>query len=182
LEARFLGRDPNDDGPALQELRARLTALRALPPLRPQQAAAPDAPSAAVLAGVAVLNGEPVTAAPSRAAQVAAIDQATAVLGDAHREQMQVCAAILDELTVKYARQLLPAWNGLVLSMYRDAQALSRSTTRFREFRAAVMQKNIRTELLRAPNVALPLTLGAEEDWQSEISGWRRTLESWGLL
>jgi hypothetical protein len=44
------------------------------------------------------------------------------------------------------------------------------------------MQKNIRTELLRAPNVMSPLQLGAEADANSEITFWRRTLEDWKIL
>ena len=70
----------------------------------------------------------------------------------------------------------------MVLEMYRDAQQLSRTTTKFRTFRAHLMEKGIRTATLRSVNVISPLQLGAEEDWQSEISHWRRTLESWGLL
>jgi hypothetical protein len=182
LEQHFAGREAKNDDATGEQLRAKLTTLRALPPLRPQQATAPDAPSAAIRAGLAVLAGEPVTTVPSRAAQIALIDRQLTVLSDAIREQTEVCAAILSELTVKYAGQLLPAWNALALEMYRDAVALSRSTTRFRAFRAAIMEKNIRTEILRVPNVTSPLTLGNEADYNSEITHWRRTLEAWGLL
>ena len=175
LEIHFADRPRDKDGYTDQELRTRLDALRALPPLEPTPAASPASPSPAIARGLAVLAGEKVAVAPSFAARIAECERQQAALSPAIAEQTHVCSAILGELTVRYAKQLLPTWNSLVVQMYRDAQALSRSTTRFREFRAAVMQKNIRTELLRNVNVVSPLQLGAEADWDSEISRWRRT-------
>ncbi len=182
LEAHFAGRSAEKDDYTNGQLRIRLSALRAEPPLKPELTAAPAAPSPAITRGLAVLAGETITPAPSYAAQVADLDRQLAILDPAIREQTEVCSALLGDLSVEYARRLLPAWNAKVLAVFRAAQELSRATTQFREYRAAVMARNIKTELLRAPNVVSPLQLGSETDWNSEISHWRRTLESWNVL
>ena len=88
----------------------------------------------------------------------------------------------LAEAAAEYGRELLPVWNAAVLEMYRAAQELSRSTTRFRELRAKCIMSGIRTEILKSPNVSAPLVLGDETDQQSQISFWRRTLEAWKIL
>jgi hypothetical protein len=182
LEARFAGRSARDDGPALRELRARLAALRALPPLKPMQAAAPAATSPAIAAGIALLQGQPVAPAPSYAAQITAIDAQLSVLSSAIRDQSEVCDGLLREQIEVCAKQVLPRWNSMVIEMYRDAQQLSRSTTRFRAFRAQIVARGICTETLKSPNVVSPLQLGAEDDFRSEISRWREILAAWGLL
>jgi hypothetical protein len=160
-------------------LREKLAGLRALPPLQPTPTAAPSASSKAIADAIAVLEGQKVE--PS-APQAVEVERQLAALRPGINEQTEVCEAILAELTVKYAKQLLPARNERVLAMFRAAQELSRARQRFREFRAAIVQKNIRTGLLRNVNVASPLQLGSEADWNSEISHWRRTLEEWHLL
>ena len=179
FQARPVGKQ---DSYSDQELRERLAALRALPPLAPTPAASPASPSPGIARAIGMLAGEKVDVAPSIGAQLAECDRQLEVLSPAIAEQMEICQSILGEITARVAKQLLPAWNALVLQMFRDAQALSRSTQRFREYRAAVMSRNIRTELLRNVNVASPLQLGSETDANSEITFWRRTLEDWGVL
>jgi hypothetical protein len=182
LEVHFVGRSTDKDSSNDAQLRLKLKALRAEPPLKPMQPDAPAAPSTAIAAGIKVLQGEPVTRAPGYTAQISDIDGQLAVLGAALREQTEICDELLGRQIEICAMQVLPRWNSMVLEMYRDAQTLSRTTSKFRTFRAHVMEKGIRTETLRNVNVISPLQLGAEEDWQSEISHWRRTLEAWGLL
>jgi hypothetical protein len=165
-----------------QPLRARLAALSALPPLEPTPVASPASPSPAIARGLAVLAGEKVDVAPSIGARIAECDRQLEVLSPAISAQTEICQSILGEITVRFAKQLLPAWNALVLQMFRDAQALSQSTQRFREYRASVMARGIHTDRLRNVNVASPLQLGAETDPNSEITFWRRTLEDWGVL
>jgi hypothetical protein len=182
LERYFAGREVERDTETDKMLRSRLAEMRRLPPLKPTQASAPAAPSDTIARGLAILAGEAVTPAPGFAAQIEQIDRQLAALGPAITDQTQIVATILGELTIKLAHQLLPSWNALVVQMYRDAQALSRSTSRFREYRARLIERNIRTEILRAPNVLSPLQLGAEIDPNSEITFWRRTLEDWKIL
>ena len=86
------------------------------------------------------------------------------------------------DLAAEYGRELLPRWNAMALEMFRAYQEAARITTRFRAFRAEVMQAGIRTEILKSPNVSAPLQLGSEDDAYSQITSWRKILESWGLL
>jgi hypothetical protein len=106
------------------------------------------------------------------------------VLDEAVRAQLEVVETIREEVSARYAKQLKPEWDRHVLAMYRSAQTLSASTTRFRQFRYEIIQAGIvgNSQVLRAPNVRAPLQLGAESDFGSEISSWRRLLEQWGLL
>jgi hypothetical protein len=181
-EQHFQARLGREDSYSDQPLRAQLAALRALPPLEPTPVASPASPSPAIARGLAVLAGEKVDVAPSIAARIAECDRQLEVLSPAISAQTEICQSILGEITVRFAKQLLPAWNALVLQMFRDAQALSQSTQRFREFRAAIMARGIHTDRLRNVNVASPLQLGSETDANSEITFWRRTLEDWGVL
>lgn len=184
LEGHFQNRPARDNSPADQGLLAQLIALRSLPPLSPTPTPAPASASPAILAGLAVLAGEPVVPKPGLQEQVQLVDRQLAVLSDACRAQQEIVDAIRDEVSARYAKQIKPRWDAIVLSMYRDAQQLARSTAEFRDLRAKIVRAGItgNSVVLRAPNVRTPLVLGSETDWGSEISTWRRLLESWGLL
>jgi hypothetical protein len=178
----FAGRLPSDDSEADKPLRARLRELERDPPLQPTPARALPTASAAISRGLQILAGEKVEVAPTIAGQIVEIDRQLSALGAAISEQKEIVNAIAADLAVEYGKELLPTWNDAVLAMYRAAQELSRSTTRFRELRGACIANGIRTEILRSPNVSAPLVLGDETDPQSQISFWRRTLEDWRVL
>ena len=181
-EAHFAGRSPADDGDQDRPLRAKLRELQSDPPLHPIPTRELPTASPAIQRGLAILQGEKIEPAPTIGEQITEIDQQLVALGSAISEQREDVDGQLANLAAEYGREVLPAWNAAVLEMYRAAQELSRSTTRFRELRARCIVSGIRTELLRSPNVSAPLVLGDETDPQSQISFWRRTLEGWNVL
>jgi hypothetical protein len=169
------------------QLRLRLAQLQALPPLA--SVAAPIAAAGtvpkAVAAGVAIMSGAAVTPAPpDHATQMQALDRQADVIGAAIQAQTEIVDAIAQELTVRYATQIKPAWDALQLEMYRSAQELARATARVQAMRFAINNAGIRScsTVLSMPNVRSPLMLGAESEYGSEISTWRRTLEKLGIL
>ena len=126
--------------------------------------------------------GEKIEPSPTIAGQIAEIDRQLAGLGPAIAEQTVEVDRIAGDLAAEYGKELLPAWNAKALAMFRAFQEASRATTDFREFRARIINAGIRTEVLRSPNVSAPLILGDESDNTSQITFWRKTLESWGIL
>jgi hypothetical protein len=181
-QAHFAGRLPSDDSEQDKPLRAKLRELQADPPLQPTPPRALPTASLAIQRGLAILQGEKIEPAPTIGEQITEIDGQLTELGRAITEQSQIVNEKLAEVAADYGKELLPVWNAAVLEMYRAAQELSRSTTRFRELRARCIVNGIRTEILRSPNVSAPLVLGDETDNTSQISFWRRTLEEWGVL
>jgi hypothetical protein len=181
-ENHFAGRLAADDSEQDRPLRSKLLELQGDPPLQRSPPRELPAASEAIRRGMLVLAGEPVETAPTIAGQITEIDRQLVVLGAAITEQRENVDEKLAEVAAEYGRELLPVWNAAVLEMYRAAQELSRSTTRFRELRARCIHAGIRTEILRAPNVSAPLVLGDESDNTSQLSFWRKTLESWGIV
>ncbi|HVA41671.1 MAG TPA: hypothetical protein VNF49_13465 [Candidatus Binataceae bacterium] len=188
FEQHLAGRAPESDGEANAQIRVRLAGLRAAAqgsapaPVAPKSNAA--APSAAVAAGLAVLAGESVPVPPDHAARVGKLDRDHAAIRAAITAQTDVVDQLAGELTLRYATELRPAWDALQLEMYRAAQELSRSAARVRDFRAAIVAAGIgsRSDVLAMPNIRSPLILGSESQYDSEISGWRRILETQGIL
>jgi hypothetical protein len=179
----FQNRLAADDSENDKPLRRRLAELESDPPLQP--AATPRAlptASPAIQRGLAIIAGEKVEPAPTIVGQIAEVDRLLAGLGPAVAEQTQKVDEIAGDLAAEYGQELLPVWNAKALAMFRAFQEASRATTDFREFRARIINAGIRTEVLRSPNVSAPLILGDESDNTSQITFWRRTLESWGLL
>jgi hypothetical protein len=178
----FAGRSAVDDSEADKPLRARLAELESDPPLRPIPPRTLPTASAAISRGLQILAGEKIEPAPTIALQIAEIDGQLTDLGRAIAEQREDVDAISGELAAEYGRSLLPAWNAKVIAMFRAFQEASRATTDFREFRARIINAGIRTEILRSPNVSAPLILGDESDNTSQITFWKKTLQTWGLL
>jgi hypothetical protein len=176
--------DAEDWGGNETVLRIRLAALQALPPLAPSAIPAPDAPSSAIVRALAAMAGKPIAEAPNFQTSIANIDRDSDALDEAIGEQHGILGAIADTLTAEYSERLRPACHALNLEMFRAAQQLARSTNRMRKFRARVSRAGIkdRSDILWTPNVRGPLVLGNEEEWDSEISGWRRLLEGRGVL
>jgi hypothetical protein len=82
-------------------------------------------------------------------------------------------------------RRLQPQHGALLVEIFRAAQRLSETAARERQFRSALVSAGFtaRSDLLPAPGVlSAILMLGAESDWGSQISEFRRFLESRKLL
>jgi hypothetical protein len=188
-EAHFERRgDPREDSDQDRFLRERWRTLQKAseepePLTRPPPDKAP-APSAAIAAGLKVLDGEPVVTRPDRAARLAELDRLATILGDAIREQTDIQSEISGRLSRRYCERLLPTWNAAQLAMYRAAQELARTAELLRDLRWRMTDAGIQppSDLIKMPPVRAPLLLGREADFDSEISGWRRMLESWGVL
>lgn len=186
LDRHFRIRLKGEDTHADKPLRAKLAELEAepplaSPPLSPRTAAA--SPATIALA-IDILNGATIAPPPDYPDRVAELDRQQAVIWQAIAEQQAVVDGIAEDLTYKFAKQLQPAWNALQLEFYRAAQRLAQVTRQVQDFRRATLAAGIRSrsDVLLTPNVRAPLMLGSEDDWHSEITGWRRILESWGLL
>lgn len=184
LEQDLSNREPNPTSTNDAMLVSRLAELRAAPPLAPSALAAPSAPTPAIAIGLDLLRGAPAPTSPDFRERISETDRQLAAIKIAIREQTEIVDNIAGELTLKYAKQLQPAWNALQLEMYRAAQELARTTRRVQEMRAAITAAGIgsRSDVLAMPNVRAPLMLGDESIWDSEISGWRRILERMGIL
>ena len=185
-EAHFGNRPEGDDRNETDKLlRSRLRLLRAeLPPQADARPAGGGEQPAAISAAIRLLAGETITPPPDRAERRQELDRELEILDAAIREQQEIRDGIAADLTVEYAKLVQPRWNEIQLEMYRAAQELARSARRVREFRAAIVAAGIgsASTILSTPNVRAPLILGDESQWDSEISGWRRTLESMGVL
>jgi hypothetical protein len=175
------GNTGNDDN-----LRAKLARLRdePVPELVLVARGAALKPSATIARGLDVLHGIAIPPAPDERTRLAEIDRQVQALGAAINEQTEILNGLADALTVKYARQLKPAWDALQVELFRDAQQLSRTARRVHELRREINVAGIRscTAILSMPNVRTPLLLGDESTWDSEISGWRRILERLGII
>jgi hypothetical protein len=183
-EHHFFTRSSQSDSHTDKQLRVRLAALRAASSPASATPSAPSAPMPAIALGLAILEGEATPAPAGHEARVRALERNRDALGAAIGAQTEILDAIADRLTLKYATQLIPAWNALQLEMYRAAQELSRATQRVQQFRSRITAAGIRSrsDLLLTPNVRAPLMLGNESQWDSEISGWRRILERLKIL
>jgi hypothetical protein len=98
--------------------------------------------------------------------------------------QVEVVDGITSDLSYEASKQLRPEWNRLQLVMYRAAQELAAATDRVRAFQTAIISAGIKphNNVIRAPNSRVPLLLGSETEFTSEISSWRRTLEALEIL
>jgi hypothetical protein len=175
-------RSANDAG-----LRARLASLRADPPLVPAASGRtplPHAPSPAIAAAIAIVHGAPLAAVPDHGAQLAEIDRRHAAIREAIFEQTDECDRIANELSFKFCLELQPRWDAAQVRMFRAAQALASAAQHVRDLRRDMVDAGIRplSQVIRMAPVRSPLVLGSEMDWNSELAGWKRLLDSWGLL
>jgi hypothetical protein len=192
-EAFLEAKPVNPKSPDDTYQRALLEAGKALPPL-PGDEATPESSGPVDVPGYAKspyvtgilkrLDGVAIPKRRSRAERLAWIAEIRHDAWHAHADQQELCDQIADELTFEYSKRLKPQWDSLQLEFYRDAQRLSRTAGRVREFRNAITRAGIRnrSDVLAMPNVRSPLVLGDESVYDSEISGWRRILESLGIL
>lgn len=186
LERHLAGKPVDARSSTDQMLRQRLAKLQT----ETADMTAPTVPMAAaaippaVAAALALIRGETIPPAPDHAAQIAEIDAKMTVLDLAIREQAEIVDGVVDQISAEIATDLKPAWDSLQLELYRAAQELARTTRRVRQLRADIAAAGVRSrsDLLLTPNVRAPLMLGDESHWDSEIAGWRRMLEQWGLL
>jgi hypothetical protein len=184
LDHYLSGREVNPKSETDRSLRARLALLNSHAAAAPVALAAPDAPSPAIALALSVLAGQPVAPVLDHKAQIAEIWRQIDAIEAAIREQNEVCENIAGELTLRYAKQIKPAWDQVQIEWYRAAQELARQTKRVHQLRAAITAAGIRSrsDVLAMPNVRSPLMLGDETNWNSEIAGWRRILEKLGIL
>jgi hypothetical protein len=185
LERHFASRSPENDGETDKMLRGRLNKLRrdiiaVVPAATPVAAETPPA----IADALKLLAGQPLPEPIDHAAHIRSLARQRDVVGAAIAEQSVVVDRLADELTFRYAKQLRPSWNDLMLRWYRAAQALAQVTREVHELRAKITTAGVRsrTDVLAMPNVRAPLVLGSEAVWDSEISGWRRILEGMGIL
>jgi hypothetical protein len=186
LEHYLRGRDINPKSPTDVALRERLSIFLKFPPLESTPSAVPAGSKAspAIAAGLAVLGGQPLAPVRDHHSQMAAVDQQIDALDRAVREQASVLADITENLSLEYAKKLQPRFDSLNVELYRAGQHLAQAAKKMRELRAEVVRSGIvgQSTILRTPNVRGPLMLGDETHYDSEISGWRRLLEQWGLI
>ena len=184
LERHLGARFPDPKSTTDQSLRAKLAALKALPPLTPVPSAPSTGLTPAISAGLEVMKGGTIAAPPGRAARVGELDAQIDTLSTAIREQSEIVQKAVEEISEKISRRIKPGWDAAQIAMYRAAQELARATRRVRDFRAAINEAGIRSrsDLLLTPCVRAPLVLGDEDVPYSEISEWRRILENLGIL
>jgi hypothetical protein len=133
---------------------------------------------------MALLAGGIVPKQMDHAAAIADLDRQIIAMHDAVIAQTEVVYEIDAQITLELATDLKPAWDALQLRWYRSAQDFASVTREVRDLRARITAAGIgaRSDVLAMPNVRSPLLLGDESAWDSEISGWRRTLERLGVL
>jgi hypothetical protein len=167
-------------------LRARLAALRAPPPPAPAMSgsAAPPTRSPAIGAAIAIVHGAPLPPTPDHAAKLAELDRRHAAIREAIFEQTAEVDRIANELSLKFCVQLQPRWDAAQVRMFRAAQDLAAAAQQVRDLRRDMVDAGIRplSQVIRMPPIRSPLVLGSEMDWNSELAGWKRLLDSWGLL
>lgn len=184
IEHQLRGKAPDEKSPADAQLRDRLAVLQALPPL--PVAAAPGAAHAGdrIAKGKAILNGETVAAPADHSGKMAEIDRQLEAIREAIFEQSEVVNEIVGQITLEIATDLKPQWDALQLQWYRSAQEFARVTAQVHDLRARIVAAGIlsRSDVLAMPAVRSPLILGSETSYDSEISHWRRILETLGIL
>lgn len=184
LEHHFGNRHERDDGPADQELRARLRQLQREEPLTRSAPISPAGAPAAVEVAVGILRGEPLPPPqPDTSARLAAIDRQIVLMREAIFAQAEVRDAIGDRLGYEYAQRIKASWYREQVALFRCAQEFARQADKVRRFTEELLSAGVRNDsTLIAPPVRSPLTLGSEANPHSEISEWRRILEQRGVL
>jgi hypothetical protein len=184
LVEHFGSSKPGSDRPSDSHLRARLAELNKLAPVSGPIPEGPKAPTPAIAAALDVIRGVPVEQPPDMQAQMRAVEVRIDILSAARGEQLTILQQIKDRKTLEFSQMLSPQWNAMQLELYRAAQEFARVTDRVRAFRASINAAGIgsRSDLLLQPNVRAPLILGSESEWTSEISGWRRVLQTLRII
>lgn len=139
---------------------------------------------ASVARGLAIIRGEPIPKTLDHAATLAKIDDETTALEEAIRQQSEMVAEAVEQISAEIIADVKPAFEDMVLKLYRSAQQVSRDLEQLLKFKAAVTASGARggSHVIATPNLTSLAMLGLESDWSSEISNWRRQLEKAGLL
>jgi len=184
LEKYLAGRDVDSRSTTDVQLRKRLAAFLALPPIGVAPEGFAPAEFPALRLGLAILAGTPAPAPLDHEARRRELDNQIDTLWAAACEQHEIVEELASRLTLEIATEIKPVWDALQVEMYRAAQELARCARRVREFRSEINSAGVRecSHVLSMPNVRSPLILGDETQWDSEISGWRRILEAKGLI
>jgi hypothetical protein len=188
VEYVLTGRAPESTSTTDTALRHQLAEFRKLPPLRPDSGstAAPGDTTASqvIRAALEVIEGGLVPVPVDRATRAAELERQASVISDAIREQISVVDQITEDLSYEYAKQIKPLFDELNLRMFNSACALAADTTEMRRLWAAVNAAKIKGQsiTLRSPRVRAGLVLGDFDQFDSEISHWKRLLQTWGLL
>jgi hypothetical protein len=161
----------------LEALRAKLAASA---PPAPVQSSTGHGP--AVEAGLAVIAGQ----APEkqdRAKALIALRDREEVLDKACGAQGTVVGQTRQELSATICQQLREAHDELLQKQLAAARELARATDQERAFRASILAAGYElTSAIIVPAVRSTLMLGSEQDYDSEISSWGRTLKLNGSL
>jgi len=187
IERELDGRPADPRSPNDTSLRARLASLQADPPFTPAtpgRAALPNAPSPAIAAALAIVDGAPMPPALDHGAQLAEIDRRHAAVRVGIFEATDECDRIANEVSFRLCLEVQPRWDAAQVRLFRAAQALATEAQVVKDLRRDMVDAGIRplSHVIRMAPVRSPLFLGSEMDWNSEIAGWKRLLHSWGLL
>ena len=171
------------DGPRDKMLRARLQRLQADNPPKPQ-AVIPGAPDPLVAAALALLDGAKAVPAETRATRQIAVDRELQVVGAGLTVQEAAYAEMESKLSHRKSEALRPEHDTMILEIFRATQALTRLVDAERAFRADILRGGymISPDVIGPPNMSGLLSLGSEQQHDSQISTYRRHLESLGVL
>ena len=175
-------------GPRLKEFEAKRDALRAkLRVVTPEQ----DQPKAGELPAsireaLAVFDSdEPARFAPTRMARQTELQTKQEIVETGLRDARGLVKVLCDGIGDGQNRAVQKAHSALHVQLFRCCQAVSEAAEQERATRAAVAAAGytVRSDILPAPAVlSALLLLGSELDYQSQISQFRRLLQSRGLL
>jgi hypothetical protein len=186
----FLERHPGSNPEKQAENQAKVKELRtkaALPiddkPAPPQPGALP----AEVEKALAAIEGggDEYKPAPRRDVRRAELEDKRIHVETGIWTVLRLIEDLRNTLADEQQRRLRPAHGKLLVEIFRTCQQLAETAARERRFRSALVSAGFtaRSDLLPAPAVlSAILLLGAETDWSSQISEFRRFLESRKLL
>ena len=177
----YLLRRPQD--PRAAELKARLKKHQAATPQKAPESTS-DLPPAVVTALQLLTDGKR-PAIRNRRSEIARLEADEALVEEAIRAQRPIVDSIRGELIVAQAGKDRAAHDTLVLAQYRAAQALASATDALAHFRSSRLVAGYAPwpfDLLPEPLMRAAVTLGSEDQWDSEICRVRRALEELKIL
>jgi hypothetical protein len=175
-------------GPRRQEFEARRAALRTKLELVVSDPAPPKAGElpASIREALTVFDSdEPVKFTPTRISRQLELQTKQEIVEAGLRDAVDMVRALRDEIGDGQNRLVQKAHSALHVQLFRALQTVSEIAEQERAVRSAVAACGyvVRTDICPAPAVlSALLLLGSELDYQSQISQFRRLLQSRGLL
>ena len=180
MRRRVAGENP------AERIKQRLAYLRGLEPYDGEPDADPSPttiPSAEIARGLSILQGHLVEE-PDREERIRVLRSHVRELDKAVRAQDDVIRDLRGEMSYRLSQRIEPYYTTQQVELFRICREMAAWSDAMKAFfaEAGAAGYELRSDILPAPRLTAPLHLGSEEQWDSQISHFRRDLIQRGLL